>query len=268
MGYTSKVDKDKVLNATDMPTRIRLAMSALKLNQSDLADQIGVTRAMVSAWLNRDEGRRTAISSSALETMAAVLSVSQDWIVGVSTEGGLNMDLSSEEFRQEIEYLPTKEAFMKQIRDNIDGEEDQMLGVGFDDCSLGYMGDNYDDKEIKYDYINGSLVLNLDISKKTTRNLDALTELAWPLFMAKRIDETNGRKNRRYQLILINPPLVSREVYDRFSHQSKMMGVQVSIRHEADAKEIANLIADPFFQDGIKRWPQDLVNAQEKYRNG
>ena len=261
-------DTDKVLKATDTVIRIRSAMGALKLNQSELAEQMGVTRAMVSAWLNRDEGRRTAISSSALEIMAGVLRVCPDWIVGISKEGGPDMDISLEELRQEIEYLPTKEVFLKHVRRNIDQEEDPMLSIGFDDCALGYMGDNYDDNTIIYDYINESLVLNLDISKKQQRSLDSLTELAWPLFMARRIDETNGRRNRRYQLVLINPPLLNVDIYEKFSHQSRMMGVQVSIRHVADAKEIANLIADPLFHDGIKRWPQNLVNAQEKYRKG
>ena len=259
---------DEVLDATDTPTRIRLAMGALKLNQSDLAEQMGVTRASVSSWLNRDAERRTAMSSPALEKMAGVLRVSQDWIVGISKEGAPDMELTLEQLRQEIEYLPTKEVFLKEVRGNIDEEEDQMLSLGFDDCCLGYMGDNYDDNAIEYDYISRGLVLSLDISKKTTRNLDSLTELAWPLFMARRIDETNGRKNRRYQLILINPPLVNRDVYDKFAHQSKMMGVQVSIRHDADPVEIANLIADPHFKDGIKRWPKDLVEAVEKQRNG
>ena len=78
---------EEVLDATDTPTRIRLAMGALKLNQSDLAEQMGVTRASVSSWLNRDAERRTAMSSPALEKMAGVLRVSQDWIVGISKEG-------------------------------------------------------------------------------------------------------------------------------------------------------------------------------------
>ena len=41
----------------------------------------------------------------------------------------------------------------------------------------------------------------------------------------------------------------------------------MSIRDKADAKEIANLIADPHFNDGVKRWPQDFVDAVHEVRN-
>ena len=257
-----------IVNTLDTPTRIRLAMTAFNLNQSDLADQMGVTRASVSSWLNRDADRRTAMSSSALETMAGVLHVSQDWIVGVSEEGGPNMDLAlEEELKNELEHLPTHEQFLKLIKNNVNDEDDEYLPIGFDDCSLGYMGSKYDGNSIDYDYVNGEIVLKIDISKKTIRTLESLTDLAWPLIMAKRIDEISGRPSRRYQLMLINPPLINRDVYDKFSHQSKMIGIQVSIRDVADAKEIANLIADPLFEDGAKRWPQDFVDAVDKYRN-
>jgi len=256
-------------DSLNTPTRIRLAMTALKLNQSDLADKMSVTRASVSSWLNRDIDRRTAISASALETMAGVLRVTPDWIVGVSETGGPDMDLSlKEELRHELEYLPTKEQFLKQIRTFVDEEAADFLAVGFDDCSIGYMGEGFSSSSLEFDYVNGSLVLALDISKKTTRTLDTLTELVWPLFIAKKIDEINGKKHRRYQLMLINPPLVNFDVYSTFAYQSRMMGVQVGIRDSADAKEISNLIADPHFEDGIQRWPKDIVDAVEKARNG
>lgn len=253
----------------DTPTRIRLAMAALVLNQSDLAEQMGVTRASVSSWLNRDADRRTAMSSSALEKMAGVLRVSQDWIVGDSKDGGPNMDLSlEEELKHELEYLPTHEQFLKAVRTIINEEEDDaFLSAGFNDCSLGYMGSSYDSNSITYDYVSEKLILNVDIVKKSYRNLESLTELAWPLFMAKRIDEINGRPSRRYQLMLINPPLLNRSVYDKFSHESAMMGIQVSIRDTADAKEIANLIADPNFKDGIDRWPEHFVATVGFIRN-
>jgi len=174
--------------------------------------------------------------------MAGVLRVSQDWIVGDSKDGGPDMDLSLEEFRQEIEYLPTKEMFLKQVMNAVKSKSD-ILSKGFDDCSLGYMGENYEDNAIKYDYVSESLVLNLNISKKTTRNLEDLTELAWPLLMAKRIDKTNGVKNRLYQLMLINPSLVNEKVYYNFKHQSRMMGVEVEMSHYPEEHKIANLIS-------------------------
>jgi|TARA_R110002096_G_scaffold5263_1_gene24649 transcriptional regulator with XRE-family HTH domain len=260
-----RIDNDTI----DIPTRIRLAMTALGLNQSDLADQMGVTRASVSSWLNRDADRRTAMSSSALEKMAGVLRVNRDWIVGDSKDGGPDMDLLlEEELKHELEYLPTHELFLKEVRNIINEEEDDpFLSAGFNDCSLGYMGSSYDSNSITYDYINERIILNVDIVRKAHRNLESLTELAWPLFMAKRIDEINGRPTRRYQLMLINPPLLNRDVYDKFSHESAMMGVQVSIRDKADAKEIANLIADPNFKDGIDRWPESFVASIGFLRN-
>jgi transcriptional regulator with XRE-family HTH domain len=253
---THKIDKDT-------PSRIRAAMTVVKINQTDLAEQIGVTRAAVSAWLNRDPDKRSAISPAALEKMSGVLLVSPDWIDGTSDAGGITeMEFNALE---EIDNLPSKEWFLKLVKRIVD---ENSSSDGFEDPSMGYMDDTLTVHTIDFDYVDDRMVMNVDISKKTTRTIESLTELAWPLFMAKRIDEINNTKKtkRRYQLLLINPPLLNQVAYEGFAYQARMMGVMVSIRNTADEIEISNLVIDPFFQDE-ERWPKSVIEAKEKFFN-
>jgi len=249
----------------DAPTRVRMAMMSLDLNQTELAEQMSVTRAAVSAWLNRNADRRTTIGPSALSKMSEILNVTQDWISGATIEGGPAVDSSLENLiRSEAEQLPTTEQLLKLVKDMVSREAPE-LTIGFEKSALGYLDFNYKNTEFEYDFLGADLALNIDVSKKTSRSLDSLTALVWPLLMAKKIDEINGTAKRRYQLILISPPVSNQAVYGWFVHQSRMLGIEVSSRDNADEREIANFIIDPNFQDGALRWPQDLLDYQKGF---
>lgn len=266
MSSTGKSNLTAELDETD---RVRLAMRYLNLNQSELAEVMGVTRAAVSAWLHKSPERRMQPSAQTHIKMAEALNVTVEWITGALDTGGPDMNEVLVRSLQEIkDQLPSLDVFLNEVDNCFKDEDDEFLSVGFNDRELGYIGHDFEVDKIAYDYVGENIILNVDISKKPYRSFERLTELVWPLLMAKRIDETAGRSKRRYQLLLINPPQSNRQtMYEYFIHQSRLLGVQVSVREKADAQETCNLIADPFFKDGVSRWPQPFVNLVQSLRN-
>jgi transcriptional regulator with XRE-family HTH domain len=242
--------------------RIRLVLKTKGMNQTQLAEAMGVTRAAVSAWLNRDAERRTPIGNSSLMKMAKILYINPKWITGDSPDGGVPIAQSVVE-QLNAPQLPSASTFITSVRSVVLGERPD-LEPGFEYPFITALGHDYEPVKFHFSFVNEEIALSVDIYRnKTPRHQDALTQLLWPLLMAKRVDEINCREKRRYQLILINSSDDPKET--TFAHQARMLGIEVALRDEEDVKSIANLIIDPQFKDGAKRWPQKLLDYQATF---
>ena len=59
MNKTKTPMETQQVKALEPYLRVKYLMKTLGMNQSQLAEEMGVTRAAVSAWLNRDAERRS-----------------------------------------------------------------------------------------------------------------------------------------------------------------------------------------------------------------
>jgi len=249
--------------ALDPYQRVKFVMKTNGMNQSQFAEEMGVTRAAVSAWLNRDTERRSPIGKSSLYKMSEILNVTPEWLAGDSQEGGIPV-IGSLADDITASQTPSSATFMRSIKGLV-LEERPDLYEGFDFPFITTLGHDYEPVKFDFDFIGSKIVLCVDIYRnKAPRAYDTLPPLLWPLLMAKRMDEVNGREKRRYQLLLINPSADAkeREGSKSFAHQARMLGIEVAIRDEENVKSIANLIIDPQFKDGEKRWPKELLDYQ------
>jgi transcriptional regulator with XRE-family HTH domain len=254
--------QDPTTAALEPYQRIRLALQNKGMNQTQLAEEMGVTRAAVSAWLNRDAERRTPIGKSSLNKMAKILHINPNWVTGDSPDGGVPVARSAVE-QLNAPQLPSVSTFISRVR-RVVLDERLDLDDGFEHAFIRTLGHDYDPVRFDFNFVSDEIVLSVDIHRnKTTRHHDTLAELLWPLLMAKRVDEINCREKRRYQLILINPIDDPKEV--TFAHQARMLGIEVALRDDEDVKSIANLIVDPQFKDGLKRWPKELLDYQAAF---
>jgi len=243
--------------------RIKYVMKTKGMNQSQFAEEMGVTRAAVSAWLNRDAERRSSIGKSSLYKMSDILNVTPEWIMGDSPEGGIPIEGAFADALT-APQTPSATAFMSSVREIV-LEERPEFKEGFDFPFITTLGHDYEPIKFDFDFLGHKIALCVDIYRnKTPRVCETLPPLLWPLLMAKRMDEVNGKEKRRYQLLLINPSAEAKEIEcsKSFAHQARMLGIEVAIRDEENVKSIANLIIDPRFEDGAKRWPKELLDYQ------
>ena len=243
--------------------RVKYVMKTKGMNQSQFAEEMGVTRAAVSAWLNRDAERRSSIGDSSLYRMSDILKVTPEWIMGDSLEGGIPIEGAIADALT-APQTPSVLTFMSSVR-GVVLEERPEFKEGFDFPFITTLGHDYEPIKFDFDFLGDKIALCVDIYRnKTPRVCETLPPLLWPLLMAKRMDEVNGKEKRRYQLLLINPTADAkeRECSKSFAHQARMLGIEVAIRDEEDVKSIANLIIDPRFEDGEKRWPKELLDYQ------
>jgi len=248
--------------------RIKYVMKTKGLNQSQFAEEMGVTRAAVSAWLNRDAERRSSIGKSSLYKMSDILNVTPEWIMGDSPEGGIPIVGAFAEILT-APQVPSTFTFMSSVRE-VTLEERPDLEEGFDFPFITTLGYDYEPIRFDCDFLGAKIALCVDIYRnKTPRNCDMLPSLLWPLLMVKRVDEMNGNEKRRYQLVLINPTAGAKEraCCKSFAHQARMLGIEVALREGESVKSIANLIIDPQFEDGAKRWPKELLDYQAGFTN-
>lgn len=268
MDKTNTTMETKQVKALEPFIRVKYLMQTIGINQSQLAEQMGVTRAAVSAWLNRDAERRSEIGRSSIIKMSDILKVNPDWITGESKEGGPELNgaiLDSLTTQQ----TPSSTSFMGDVRKLVLDEQPD-FDKGFDFPFLITVGHDYEPIKFDFDFIDSRIALIVDIYRnKTPRNSDTLPQLLWNFQMAKRLDEMNGAEKRRYQLVLIHPQASEKERDDAssFAHQARMLGIEVAIRDSEDVKSIANLIIDPQFKDGEKRWPKELLDYQASFRS-
>lgn len=252
--------------ALDPYQRVKFVMKTNGMNQSQFAEEMGVTRAAVSAWLNRDAERRSPIGKSSLYKMSEILNVTPEWIMGDSPEGGIPVvgifadDITASQ-------TPSAIAFMSNVKELV-LEERPEFKEGFDFPFITTLDYDYEPIKFDFDFLGHNIALCVDIYRnKTPRACSSLSPLLWPLLMAKRMDEVNGKKKRRYQLLLVNPSADAKELEKSksFAHQARMLGIEVAIRQEENVKSIANLIIDPQFEDGAKRWPKELLDYQSGF---
>jgi transcriptional regulator with XRE-family HTH domain len=243
--------------------RVKFVMKTKGMNQSQFAEAMGVTRAAVSSWLNRDAERRSPIGNYSLYRMSEILNVTPEWITGDSLEGGIPIEGAIADALT-APQTPSVLTFMSSVR-GIVLEERPEFKEGFEFPFITTLGHDYEPIKFDFDFLGPNIALCVDIYRnKTPRVCETLPPLLWPLLMAKRMDEVNGKEKRRYQLLLINPTAEAkeRECSKSFAHQARMLGIEVAIRDEEDVKSIANLIIDPRFEDGEKRWPKELLDYQ------
>ena len=256
-------------NSTLEPyVRVKYLMQTIGMNQSQLAEEMGVTRAAVSAWLNRDAERRSEIGRSSIIKMSDILKVNPDWISGESQEGGPELNGAIVDSLT-TQQTPSSTSFMSDVKKLVLDEQPDFY-KGFDSPFLITVGYDYEPIKFDFDFIDSRIALVVDIYRnKTPRNSDTLPQLLWNFQMAKRLDEMNGAEKRRYQLVLIHPQASEKERDDAssFAHQARMLGIEVAIRDSEDVKSIANLIIDPQFKDGEKRWPKELLDYQASFRS-
>ena len=194
--------------------------------------------------------------------MAKILHINPEWITGDSPDGGVPIAQSTVE-QLNAPQLPSVSKFTNSVR-NVVLDERPDLEPGFEYAFITTLGHDYEPVKFDFNFVSDEIVLSVNIYRnKTPRHHDALAELLWPLLMAKRVDEINCREKRRYQLILINPIDDPKEA--TFAHQARMLGVEVALRDEEDVNSIANLIIDPQFKDGLKRWPKELLDYQAAF---
>jgi len=243
--------------------RVKYVMKTKGMNQSQFAEEMGVTRAAVSAWLNRDAERRSSIGKSSLYKMSDILNVTPEWIMGDSPDGGVPIEGDIADSLM-TPQPPSAASFMGSVREIVLDERSE-LKEGFDFPFITTLGYDYEPIKFDFDFLGDKIALCVNIYRnKTPQNYDLLPSLLWPLLMAKRMDEVNGREKRRYQLLLINPSADAKERANgkSFAHQARMLGIEVAFRDGEDVKSIANLIIDPQFEDGAKRWPEGLPDYQ------
>ena len=248
--------------------RVKYLMKTIGMNQSQLAEEMGVTRAAVSAWLNRDADRRSEIARSSIIKMSDILKVNPEWITGESTDGGPELNGAIVDSLT-TQQTPSSTSFMSDVKKLVLDEQPN-FDKGFDFPFLITVGHDYEPIKFDFDFIDSRIALIVDIYRnKTPRNSDTLPHLLWNFQMAKRLDEMNGAEKRRYQLVLIHPQASEKERDDAssFAHQARMLGIEVAIRDSEDVKSIANLIIDPKFKDGSKRWPKELLDYQASFRS-
>lgn len=73
---------------SNQATRLREALNAQGVSQSDLARYCGVSKQTVSAWTNLNTSKRSVPSDTALEQIAQRLGISVGWVSGTSKSGG------------------------------------------------------------------------------------------------------------------------------------------------------------------------------------
>ena len=268
MNKTKTPMETQQVKALEPYLRVKYLMKTLGMNQSQLAEEMGVTRAAVSAWLNRDADRRSEIARSSIIKMSDILKVNPEWITGESTDGGpeLNGAIIDSLTTQQP---PSSSSFMSDVKKLV-LDEQPGFEKGFDFPFIITVGHDYEPIRFDFDFLDSRLALIVDIYRnKTPRNSDFLPQLLWNFQMVKRLDEMSSAEKRRYQLVLIHPSASEKEQDDNrsFAHQARMLGIEVAIRDSEDVKSIANLILDPQFKDGANRWPKELLDYQATFRS-
>ena len=180
--------------------RVKYLMQTIGMNQSQLAEQMGVTRAAVSAWLNRDAERRSEIARSSIIKMSDILKVNPDWITGESQEGGPELNGAIVDSLT-TQQTPSSTSFMSDVRKLVLDEQPN-FDKGFDFPFLITVGHDYEPIKFDFDFIDSRIALIVDIYRnKTPRNSDTLPCLLWNFQMAKRLDSTTRYRPPAYRAV-------------------------------------------------------------------